>query len=112
MSNPTTVPGLWFTIKNACTSSVNGFAVGDELLLFEIGTATFTGKIFQGNLRPGEEVSCQAAADENGNGKIIFVPAPGYATAAIVVEVKPNSVVNVPESFCGMGGSNEDQLKK
>ena len=112
MSNATTISDLWLTIKNTWTTPLKGIAVGDELLLFKIGSATFTGKNFQGDLNIGEEIACQSAADENGNGKIIFEPSPGMVTEAIVADLKPKSVVNVPENFCGWTKINDGQFKK
>lgn len=79
MAQPTatTQPGLFFTIQNGCGSAVSGFAVGDELCLLQIGSATFTRAIFQGTLAAGEQKAGMACAGSDGNGKVIFVPPPG-----------------------------------
>jgi hypothetical protein len=99
-AQPTTQPGLFFTIANGCGAAVSGFAVGDKLCLLQIGTATYTRAIFQGTMAPGEQKSSMACAGKDGNGSVIFVPALGTSTQAVVVTVRPNQVVSIPQSFC------------
>jgi hypothetical protein len=111
----TTQPGLFFTISNGCDAPVKGFAVGDELCLLKIGSATYTRAIFQGTLTAGQEQMGMACTGDDGNGKVIFVPPAGTAVAAVVVTVKPDETVKIPSSFCGIGGEAKptlEQLKK
>lgn len=112
---PTTEPGLFFTITNKCDSPVRGFAVGDKLCLLQITTATFMRAIFQGDMVSGQDKSAMACAGDDGNGVVLFVPPPGVATQAVKVTVKPNETVPIPDNFCGIGMSEEaagnEQLK-
>ncbi len=102
MAQATTQPGLFFTIVNKCSGPVSGIAVGDEICLLQIGSATYTRAIFQGTLAAGQQQFGMACAGKDGNGSVIFVPAPGTSVAAVVVTVKPNGIVSVPSTFCGM----------
>lgn len=106
----TTQPGLFFTIVNNCTTPVSGFAVGDELCLLQISTATFTRAIFQGTMSPGQKQTGMACAGKDGNGSVIFVPPVGTATQAVVVTVKPNEAVAIPSNFCGRGNEGPETL--
>lgn len=109
----TTQPGLFFTIANGCSSAVSGFAVGDELCLLQVGSATFTRAIFQGTLGPGAQQFGMACAGKDGNGSVIFVPPVSTAIQAVVVTVKPNEVVSIPKTFCpGLAAAPQDQLQK
>ena len=101
MAQPTTQPGLFFTIVNACPSAANGFAVGDKLCLLQIGTATFTRAIFQGNMVSGEKKSAMACTGKDGKASVLFVPAAGSGAQAVLVAVSPNQAVNIPATFCG-----------
>ncbi|HET9227393.1 MAG TPA: hypothetical protein VFR31_12050 [Thermoanaerobaculia bacterium] len=103
----TTQPGLFFTIVNNCTTSVSGFAVGDKLCLLQVGTATFTRAIFQGTMAPGQQQFAMACAGKDGNGSVIFVPPAGTSIQAVVVAVKPNQKVNIPQTFCGKAAAPE-----
>lgn len=98
----TTQPGLFFTIANKCSGPVSGIAVGDKLCLLQVGSATYTRAIFQGNLTAGQQQFGMACAGKDGNGSVIFVPPPGTSVAAVVVTVKPNETVSVPSTFCGI----------
>lgn len=106
----TTQPGLFFTIVNNCATPVSGFAVGDELCLMQISTATFTRAIFQGTLSPGQKQTGMACAGKDGNGSVIFVPSAGTSTQAVVVTVKPNEAVAIPQNFCGRGNEGPETL--
>jgi hypothetical protein len=97
----TTQSGLFFTIHNACPGTVSGFAVGDELCLLNIGTATYTRAIFQGTLAASASTTGMACTGTDGNASVIFVPAAGSGTSAVVVTVAPDQVVNIPSTFCG-----------
>lgn len=98
----TTQPGLFFTIVNACGTSVSGFAVGDELCLLQVGSATYTRAIFQGTLVPGQQQFGMACAGKDGNGSVIFVPpVSSGGVDAVIVAVKPGQKVNIPSTFCG-----------
>jgi hypothetical protein len=99
----TTQPGLFFTIVNHCPTAVSGFAVGDELCLLQVGSATFTRAIFQGTMTPGQKQFGMACAGKDGNGTVIFVPPVSTAIDAVIVTVKPNEAVAIPPSFCGRG---------
>jgi len=101
MAQPTTQPGLFFTIVNACPSAASGFAVGDKLCLLQIGTATYTRAIFQGTMGPGEKKTGMACTGKDGKGSVLFVPAPGSGAQAVLVAVSPNQAVNIPATFCG-----------
>lgn len=101
----TTQPGLFFTIVNGCSTPVSGFAVGDELCLLQVGSATFTRAIFQGTLVPGQQQFGMACAGKDGNGTVIFVPPVSTAIEAVIVTVKPNQKVNIPPTFCGKGAA-------
>lgn len=109
MTEPTTNPGLSFTIKNNCSNAVKGFAVGDELYLLEIGTATFLRPVFQGDLGAGEEVQVMTGAGPDGNGDVLFIPSVGCATEAVRMTVSPNETVNIPSNFCGCSGPSSHQ---
>jgi hypothetical protein len=97
----TTQPGLFFTLSNGCGSAVSGFAVGDELCLLQVGSATYTRAIFQGTMAAGEQKFSMACAGKDGNGSVIFVPPVSSGAQAVVVTVKPNQVVSIPKTFCG-----------
>lgn len=101
LAQATTQPGLFFTIVNNCGTPVSGFAVGDELCLLQVGSATFTRAIFQGTLVSGQQQFGMACAGKDGNGSVIFVPPAGTATQAVIVTVKPDSTVAIPQTFCG-----------
>jgi hypothetical protein len=95
-----TNPGLWFTLKNTCPDQAYG-AVADNICLKAIGTAVFTTKIRTGTVAKGYSEDFDICADKtSGNGEIIFVPSAGEAKDAVVVAVKPSSVVSYPETFC------------
>jgi hypothetical protein len=100
-AQPTTQPGLFFTIVNGCNSPVSGFAVGDKLCLLQIGTATYTRAIFQGTMVPGEKKSSMACTGKDGNASVLFVPPVQSGAQAVLVTVKPNQAVSIPQSFCG-----------
>jgi hypothetical protein len=104
-AQPTTQPGLFFTISNACASAVSGFAVGDKLCLLQVGTATYTRSIFQGTMVPGEKKFSMACTGKDGAAVVIFVPPVSSGAQAVVVPVKPNQVVSIPKTFCG-GAAN------
>ncbi|HEX5759618.1 MAG TPA: hypothetical protein VF121_10520 [Thermoanaerobaculia bacterium] len=106
-ANPTTQPGLFWTINNACSRPVSGFAVGDKLCLLQVGTATFTRAIFQGTMVPGEKKFAMACAGADGNGVVLFVPAIGMPIQAVQVTVRPNQVVDIPQTFCGAPAAEE-----
>ena len=99
----TTQPGLFFNIVNNCPTPVSGFAVGDELCLLQVGSATFTRAIFQGTLSPGQRQFGMACASKDGSGTVIFVPPVGTSMQAVIVTVKPNENVAIPSTFCGRG---------
>lgn len=101
MAQPTTQPGLFFTIVNACPTAASGFAVGDKLCLLQIGTATYTRAIFQGNMASGEKKSAMACTGKDGKASVLFVPAAGSGAQAVLVAVSPNQAVNIPTTFCG-----------
>ncbi|HJX28796.1 MAG TPA: hypothetical protein VJ885_12870 [Thermoanaerobaculia bacterium] len=109
-AQPTTQPGLFFNIVNHCPTPVSGFAVGDELCLLQVGSATFTRAIFQGTMSPGQKQFGMACAGKDGNGTVIFVPPVGTAVQAVVVTVKPNEAVAIPPSFCGRGNEGPETL--
>lgn len=112
MSNSTTHPGLFFTIRNDCSTAVKGFAVGDKLCLLSIGSATFMRAIFQGNMEPGETRMGMACAGDDGNGVVLFVPPVGVPAQAVQFTAKPNETLSIPDSFCGAsGGVHEEQFK-
>jgi hypothetical protein len=97
-----THPGLWFTIKNACAGSAYA-TVGDEVCLLSIGSATYLTKIRSGYVAKGYSEMFNACAQAtDGNGQILFVPAPGMSTDAVLVTVKPDSTVEIPTKFCKM----------
>jgi hypothetical protein len=100
MAQPTTHPGLFFTIVNRCNSAASGFAVGDKLCLLQIGTATYTRGIFQGTMASGEKKSAMACTGKDGKGSVLFVPAPGSGAQAVLVAVSPNQAVDIPSTFC------------
>lgn len=100
-SAQTTQPGLFFTIQNACSTAVSGFAVGDKLCLLQVGTATYTRAIFQGTLAPGATQFGMACTGKDGLASVIFVPPVSSGAQAVVVPVKPNQVVAIPKTFCG-----------
>lgn len=102
-AQPTTQPGLFFNIVNNCPTPVSGFAVGDELCLLQVGSATFTRAIFQGTLSPGQRQFGMACAGKDGNGTVIFVPPVSTSIQAVIVTVKPNENVAIPSTFCGRG---------
>jgi hypothetical protein len=106
----TTQPGLFFTIVNHCPTPVSGFAVGDELCLLQVGSATFTRAIFQGTMTPGQKQFGMACAGKDGNGTVIFVPPVSTAIDAVVVTVKPNEAVAIPPSFCGRSTEGPETL--
>lgn len=108
-SDQTVNPGLFFTIKNACSSSVNGFAVGDELCLLQVESATFTRAIFDGDMDAGATQFGMACAGSDGNGEVIFVPSVSMAVDAVKVKVSPNATVNIPSTFCS---ASQDLKKK
>lgn len=97
----TTQAGLFFTISNGCGSAVSGFAVGDELCLLKVGSATYTRAIFQGTLAAGQEQFGMACTGDDGNATVIFVPPVTSSAQAVVVTVKPNETVQIPSTFCG-----------
>lgn len=100
MAQPTTQPGLFFTISNPCSGPVSGFAVGDKLCLLQVGSATYTRAIFQGTMVPGEQKFSMACTDKTGTASVIFVPPVSSGAQAVVVAVKPNQVVPIPKTFC------------
>ena len=92
--------GLWFTIKNECTGTAYA-TVADKICLLSIGTATFTTKIRSGDVPAGYSETFNAcAAKTGGDGQILFIPSAGISTAAVLVTVKPDSTVAVPQKFC------------
>ena len=113
MSTPTTHPGLFFNIKNDCSSPVRGFAVGDKLCLLSIGSAVFTRAIFQGDMMPGEvRTYNMACVNSEGTGLVLFVPPVSSGAQAVEFRVKPYETISIPSTFCGSAGEpNEDQLK-
>ena len=102
----TTQPGLFFTIANNCPTAVSGFAVGDKLCLLQVGTATYTRSIFQGTMVPGEKKFSMACTGKDGAASVIFVPPVSSGAQAVVVPVKPNQVVAIPNTFCGGGAKS------
>src|SRR5215813_7705789 len=110
-AQPTTQPGLFFTIANGCSTPVSGFAVGDKLCLLQIGSATFTRGIFQGTMVAGEKKSGMACTGKDGKASVLFVPPAGSGAQAVLVSVTPNQVVNIPQTFCGRAASLEQQLQ-
>lgn len=108
-AQPTTQPGLFFTIDNGCSTPVNGFAVGDKLCLLQIGSATYMRAIFQGTMVPSEKKQSMACAGKDGNGSVLFVPPPGSGAQAVLVAVKPNQVVNIPQTFCGRASASPER---
>ncbi|HEX8169123.1 MAG TPA: hypothetical protein VF824_01125 [Thermoanaerobaculia bacterium] len=111
VSAQTTQPGLFFQIANTCSSSVSGFAVGDEMCLLQVGSAVYTRAIFQGTLAPGAQQFGMACAGKDGNGSVIFVPPVSSGAQAVVMTVKPNSTVAIPKTFCsGTSATPDKQL--
>lgn len=106
----TTQPGLFFNIVNNCPTPVSGFAVGDELCLLQVGSATFTRAIFQGTLSPGQKQFGMACAGKDGNGTVIFVPPVSMSTQAVKVTVKPNDSVSIPQNFCGSSTAGPETM--
>ncbi len=100
-AQPTTQPGLFFNIVNSCGTPVSGFAVGDKLCLLQVSTATYTRSIFQGTMVPGEKKFAMACTGKDGNASVLFVPPVQSGAQAVLVTVKPNQVVSIPQSFCG-----------
>lgn len=95
-----TNPGLFFTLKNDCTGAAAA-AVADNVCLLAIDTAVYMTKLRAGDVAKGYSEDFNICAPTaGGNGEIMFVPSPGEAKAAVVVTVKPNSVVAYPKSFC------------
>lgn len=112
-AQPTTQPGLFFTISNGCSAPVSGFAVGDEVCLLQVGSAVYTRAIFQGTMLAGEQKFSMACAGKDGNGTVIFVPPiSSSGVEAVVVTVKPNQVVTIPQTFCPGGGSERQLLRR
>jgi hypothetical protein len=97
---PVTDPGLFFTIFNACSKPVVGFAVGDKLCFLQIGGATFTRGIFQGTFAAGERKQVMACAAGDGNATVLFVPPLSSPAQAVQMTVKPNETTRVPQTFC------------
>lgn len=98
--NAVTNPGLWFTLKNECPGAASG-AVADNICLKAIDLAVYMTKLRNGDVPAGysEEFDI-CAASRGGSGEIMFVPNPGESKNAVVVTVKPNSVVSYPKTFC------------
>jgi hypothetical protein len=109
-SDQTTNPGLFFTIQNACNSSVNGFAVGDEICLLQVGMATYTRAVFDGDMAPGATQFAMACTGSDGKGEVIFVPPVSTAIDAVKVSVSPNETVSIPSTFCGV--SHDARIKQ
>jgi hypothetical protein len=105
LAQPTTHPGLFFTIVNRCNSAVSGFAVGDKLCLLQISTATYTRGIFQGTMAAGEKKSAMACTGKDGKASVLFVPAAGSGAQAVLVAVSPNQAVDIPATFCDRGNA-------
>lgn len=92
--------GLFFTIDNACSDTVSGFAVGDKICLLKIESAWFMRAIFQGDLAAGGSVTGMACTGSDGNATVLFVPPVCSGAQAVEMTVQPNSTVQVPSSFC------------
>ncbi|MQT11691.1 hypothetical protein [Segnochrobactrum spirostomi] len=93
-------PGLWFTLKNTCSGAAYA-TVGDETCQLAIGSATFLRKLRSGKVPAGySEMFNACAGSPGGSGKILFVPPVGTATAAVLVDVAPDSTVTIPSKFC------------
>jgi hypothetical protein len=105
MAQPTTQPGLFFTIVNRCTTAASGFAVGDKLCLLQIGSATYTRAVFQGTMVSGEKKTGMACTGKDGKGSVLFVPAAGSGAQAVLVAVSPNQAVDIPSTFCDRGNA-------
>jgi hypothetical protein len=96
----TTQAGLFFNISNGCSAPVNGFAVGDEVCLLQVGSAVYTRAIFQGTMVSGEKKFGMACTRKDGTASVIFVPPVSSSASAVIVTVKPNQVVSIPSTFC------------
>lgn len=92
--------GLFFTIDNACSDTVSGFAVGDKICLLKIESAWFMRGIFQGDLAAGASVTGMACTGSDGNATVLFVPPVCSGAQAVEMTVQPNETVKVPSSFC------------
>jgi hypothetical protein len=107
----TTQPGLFFTIVNNCSTPVSGFAVGDQICLLQVGTASFTRAIFNGTMAPGQKQFAMACT-KNALGSVIFVPSVSMPIQAVTVAVKPNATVPIPNTFCGKSAPAPETLFK
>lgn len=106
----TTHPGLFFTITNACSSTVSGFAVGDKLCLLKVELATYTRAIFQGDLASGQSQFAMACTGSDGLATVLFVPPVSSGAQAVEMRVKPNETVKVPSTFCPAGGEAPESM--
>ena len=109
----TTQPGLFFTIVNNCSTPVSGFAVGDQICLLQVGSATFTRAIFSGTMVPGQKQFGMACTKNSlALASVIFVPPAGVPIQAVTVAVKPNETVPIPNTFCGKSAPAPETLFK